>query len=233
MSSEGKSVDYIISNECHTILSAHIIAITGASGSGKSHFTDKLYASLSDWAKVAVIREDSYYRDQSHIPLAQRHAINYDHPESLEHELLVEHLQQLKQGKSIGVPNYDYEVHNRATKITQIEPNQLIIVEGILLLSNPKLRELFDITLFVDTPLEVCFNRRLARDVAHRGRTVESVQNQFENTVKPMFFKFIAPNKKYAELVLSGELDVNLMLAKTQQQFMAMAETYRKNEAAL
>ena len=212
-------------------MSAHIIAITGASGSGKSHLTDHLFESLRGRVDLAVIREDSYYRDQSNVPFKQRHGVNYDHPESLEHELLAEHLRQLKAGKAIEVPEYDYSQHNRTTITTSVEPHRLILVEGILLLSNPQLRELFDLALFVDTPLDVCFNRRLARDVLERGRTEESVRSQFETTVKPMFFEFIEPNKEYAQIMISGESDIQLMLAEITESLNPLANRYLIGEA--
>jgi uridine kinase len=207
-------------------LSAHIIAITGASGSGKSHLTDHLCESLRGQVNLAVIREDSYYRDQSHLPFAQRHGVNYDHPESLEHELLAYHLRQLKAGNPVEVPEYDYSQHNRRAVTTTVQGHSLILLEGILLLSNPILRELFDLALFVDTPLDVCFNRRLARDVRDRGRTEESVRSQFESTVKPMFFEFIEPNKEYAQIMISGDSDIQIMLAEIQQLVLPLARPY-------
>lgn len=207
-------------------MSVHIIAITGASGSGKSHLTDHLCQSLRGTVNLAVIREDSYYKDQSHVPFAQRHGVNYDHPESLEHELLAAHLGQLKAGKPVEVPDYDYSQHNRRAVTTTVQPHSLILLEGILLLSNPQLRQLFDLTLFVDTPLDVCFNRRLARDVRDRGRTEESVRSQFEATVKPMFFEFIEPNKEYAQLMINGDSDIQTMLAEIQQLVHPLARPY-------
>lgn len=196
-------------------MAARIIAITGASGSGKTYLTNGLFESLqSRDTNLAVIREDSYYRDQSHLPMQERLGVNYDHPDSLEHELLVEHLQKLKSGQAVEVPEYDYAVHNRKSETSKVASDQLILVEGILLLSNPQLREQFDATLFVDTPLDVCFARRLARDTVERGRTEESVVAQFETTVKPMFHRFIEPNKCHAKLLISGEKNRSVMLAE-------------------
>tara|TARA_B110000208_G_scaffold82574_1_gene105097 strand:+ start:10422 stop:11102 length:681 start_codon:yes stop_codon:yes gene_type:complete len=196
-------------------LAARIIAITGASGSGKTYLTNGLFEFLqSHGTNLAIIREDSYYRDQSHLPMRQRLGVNYDHPDSLEHELLIEHLQRLKSGQAIEVPEYDYAVHNRKPQTSNVSSDQLILVEGILLLSNPLLREQFDATLFVDTPLDVCFARRLARDTVERGRTHESVVAQFETTVKPMFHKFIEPNKCHAKLLISGEKKRSVMLVE-------------------
>jgi uridine kinase len=196
-------------------LAARIIAITGASGSGKTYLTNGLFEALQCRdTNLAVIREDSYYRDQSHLPMQERLGVNYDHPDSLEHELLVEHLRKLKAGQAVEVPEYDYEVHNRKCETSRVSSGQIILVEGILLLSNPLLREQFDTTLFVDTPLDVCFARRLARDTVERGRTEESVVAQFEATVKPMFYRFIEPNKRHAKLLISGEKKRSTMLAE-------------------
>lgn len=204
-------------------MAARIIAITGASGSGKTHLTNGLFESLSSRnPNVAIIKEDSYYRDQSHLPLAARHSVNYDHPESLEHELLVDHLRRLKAGLSVEVPEYDYEIHNRKSETTTVSANMLILVEGILLLSNPQLREQFDTTLFVDTPLDVCFSRRLARDMVERGRSEESVVAQFETTVKPMFFQFIEPNKRHAKVMISGEKNPGVMLVEIMESLESM-----------
>ncbi len=205
---------------------ARIIAITGASGSGKSHLTDHLFDTLRGRVNLAVIREDSYYRDQSQVPFSNRHSVNYDHPDSLEHELLAQHLQQLKAGKAVEVPEYDYSQHNRTAKTTRVESDNLILIEGILLLSNPILCSLFDLTLFVDTPLDVCFNRRLARDVVERGRTKESVHSQFESTVKPMFFEFIEPNKEKADIMISGESDFDAMLAQVKEPLFSIAKPF-------
>lgn len=196
-------------------MAARIIAITGASGSGKTYLTNGLFESLQGRnTNLAVIREDSYYRDQSHLPMEERLGVNYDHPDSLEHELLVEHLRKLKSGQAVDVPEYDYAVHNRKLETSKVLSGQIILVEGILLLSNPQLREQFDATLFVDTPLDVCFARRLARDTVERGRTEESVVSQFETTVKPMFHRFIEPNKCHAKHCISGEKERSAMLAE-------------------
>lgn len=196
-------------------MAARIIAITGASGSGKTHLTDGLFEALRRReTNLAVIREDSYYRAQSHVPMSERVVTNYDHPDSLEHELLAEHLRLLKSGEAVEVPEYDYTVHNRKEETSKVPSGQLILVEGILLLSNPVLRKQFDATLFVETPLDVCFARRLARDTVERGRTEESVVTQFENTVKPMYHRFIEPTKQHAQFVISGEQNQDRMMAE-------------------
>lgn len=196
-------------------MAARIIAITGASGSGKTYLTDGLFEALSRReTNLAVIREDSYYRAQSHVPMSERIITNYDHPDSLEHELLAEHLRCLKKGEAIKVPEYDYTVHDRKPETSEVHSGQLILVEGILLLSNPELRKQFDATLFVETPLDICFARRLARDTVERGRTEESVVTQFESTVKPMYHQFIEPNKQHAQFVISGEQKQDVMMVE-------------------
>ncbi|MFK7863097.1 MAG: uridine kinase [Pseudohongiellaceae bacterium] len=194
-------------------MAACIIAITGASGSGKTYLTDALHEALNRrGTELSVIREDSYYRDQTDLPMSARLTTNYDHPDSLEHELLAEHLRLLKAGQSVDVPEYDYTVHNRKPETSLVPTGRLVLVEGILLLSNPELRKQFDATLFVETPLEVCFARRLARDTVERGRTEQSVVEQFEETVKPMYHKFIQPNKRHAQFLVSGEQQQEAMM---------------------
>ena len=152
-----------------------------------------------------ILSEDSYYRDQADLPLQQREQVNYDHPDALEHELLLQHLRTLKSDTPVAAPTYDYTEHTRSPQTQPLEPTGILIVEGILLLSSSELRQEFDLSLFVDTPLEVCLQRRMERDVRERGRSEESVQQQFDSTVKPMFHAHIEPTREYAHLILSGE----------------------------
>lgn len=185
-----------------------IIAITGPSGSGKSYLAQALLEDLHsavDNISAEILAEDSYYHDQSNTPLEQRQAVNYDHPSALEHELLLQHLQELKSGASVEVPQYDYSRHTRSKMTRVLKPTTLLIVEGILLLSHSQLREHFDLRLFVDTPLDVCLSRRMRRDCEERGRSRESVLEQFETTVRPMFHRFIEPTREHAHMVLSGD----------------------------
>ena len=189
-------------------MSTKLIAITGPSGSGKSYLAEALQLAIQDSfpaLKTAILAEDSYYRDQSHVPLSQRESVNYDHPSALEHDLLLSHLQELKAGSSVEVPTYDYAQHTRSSQRRELHPTELLIVEGILLLSHKHLRQEFDLRLFVDTPLEVCLERRMQRDCIERGRSEESVKQQFEATVLPMFHQHIAPTRDHAHLVVSGE----------------------------
>lgn len=202
-------------------MAIHIIAITGASGSGKSHLAQALFREMqlvSPHLVVEILAEDSYYHDQAHVPESQRGQVNYDHPEALEHELLLEHLLQLKSGESVQVPTYDYSRHTRGDETRYLQPAQLLILEGILLLSHQGLREHFDLSLFVDTPLGVCLERRMARDCEKRGRSPESVSQQFESTVRPMFHAHIEPTREHAHMVLSGEDPAASMATRVRQE---------------
>jgi len=188
-------------------LSTLVIAIAGASASGKTLFTrtvvEELAAEFSN-DSLAVLEEDGYYRDQSHLPLKLREQTNYDHPRAFEHELLIDHLQKLKSGQSVDVPTYDYENHTRSDTVRTVSASKVIIVEGILLLADKSLCEHFDIKVFIDTPLDVCLLRRIQRDVAERGRSLQSVADQYEATVRPMYYEFIEPSKTQADIVVTG-----------------------------
>ena len=182
-----------------------VIAIAGASASGKSLIAHTIYNELkSDLgeAKIAIISEDSYYKDQSAIAMEERIKTNYDHPNSLDHELLISHLKTLIDGQAVDIPEYCYTTHNRLPSTTHIEPKKVIILEGILLLSTPELREQLHASIFMDTPLDICLLRRLTRDVAERGRTMESVLKQYQETVRPMYVQFIEPSKQHADIII-------------------------------
>ena len=199
----------------------HVIAITGPSGSGKSFLAQALQQSLQAFSpslKIAVLAEDSYYRDQTHVPMAEREQVNYDHPAALEHDLLLSHLRDIKAGTSVDVPSYDYARHTRSELRQQLHPTELLIVEGILLLSHAQLRHEFDLRLFVDTPMDVCLTRRMQRDCMERGRSEESVRQQFEATVLPMFHEHIAPTKDHAHLVVSGEDSPQSLTQRVQEE---------------
>lgn len=184
-----------------------IIAVTGASGAGKSLFARNLLSRLnshSSTLNAAILCEDSYYRDQSHVSLDERVKVNYDHPDSLEHELLASHLQSLRRGEVVNVPVYDYELHTRSDRIVEQSAVDLLIVEGILLFTDSYLRKEFDLKIFIHTPIETCLQRRLDRDIKERGRTAESVHEQFEATVKPMYHQYIEPSQEHADLFIEG-----------------------------
>jgi uridine kinase len=182
-----------------------IIGIAGASASGKSLLASTIYRELL--AKVGgehigVITEDCYYRDQSHLSMEQRVKTNYDHPNALDHDLLCEHLETLVRGDAVEVPDYSYLEHTRTSNTTTLTPKRVIILEGILLLTDPRLRDLMHASIFMDTPLDICLLRRLKRDVEERGRSMESVLNQYKKTVRPMFLQFIDPSKQYADIIV-------------------------------
>ncbi|WMN61801.1 uridine kinase (plasmid) [Pseudoalteromonas xiamenensis] len=183
-----------------------IIAIAGASASGKSLFSQTIYNELVaelESGAIAVIEEDAYYKDQSHLPFEHRTQTNYDHPDAFEHDLLRQHLEQLRLGQSVEVPTYDYAQHTRSEKTRIVNPAKILIVEGILLLSDPALSEVFDIKVFIDTPLDICLLRRMQRDIEQRGRSIASVVDQYQATVRPMFYQFIEPSKHNADLVVT------------------------------
>lgn len=182
-----------------------IIGIAGASGSGKSLLANQLLDGLHKHhsrADVSILNEDSYYRDRSDLTLDQRNLINFDHPGALEHGLLIEHLSQLRSGNAIDVPQYDYSQHNRRSESLPVQPSKILILEGILLLHDQQLRKLIDLAIFIDVPLDICLSRRLRRDIQQRGRSLDSVLSQYESTVRPMYFQFIEPTKKHADLIV-------------------------------
>ncbi|WP_026376767.1 uridine kinase [Aestuariibacter salexigens] len=181
-----------------------IIAISGASGSGKSLFTENLLNMFSiEGRPVQILREDHYYRAQDHLPMEERERNNYDHPNAFEHELLCEHLQQLKSGQAIDYPFYCFKTHTRLPHTEKLEPAPVIILEGIMLLATPELLPLYDVKIFIDTPLDICLMRRMMRDVKERGRSLESVAIQYESTVKPMYHQFIEPSRFTADVIVT------------------------------
>lgn len=197
-----------------------IIAIAGPSASGKSLFASTVYQELVaelGGERISVLSEDAYYRDQSHLSLEQRVLTNYDHPSAFEHELLAEHMKQLRNGEAIAMPQYSYKEHTRVSATIPVTPARVILVEGILLLCDAKLREQFDISVFMDTPLDICLLRRINRDIEMRGRSLTSITEQYEHYVRPAFFEFIAPSKQFADLVVTrgGQNEIAIDIIKT------------------
>ena len=176
--------------------------MAGLSGSGKSELARKLASRLNG---CAVLTLDSYYHPQSHLPPEARAALNYDHPDALDWALLTAHLDRLASGHAIEEPHYSFEEHTRSGATRVIEPQPCLVIEGILTLCRPDVRERLDLKVFVSTAPEECFARRLARDVAERGRTAESVREQYENSVWPMAVEHVLPSRAFADLVVSGE----------------------------
>lgn len=181
-----------------------VIGIAGGTGSGKTTVVRMLVEELGT-ERVAVIEHDSYYHPDSALSFLERQKINYDHPESLETALLVKHLDQLRRGRPVEIPVYDFTTHSRMEKTRRVEPRNVIIVEGILILCEPELRELMDLRIFVSTDDDVRFIRRLQRDLVERGRSAQSVIDQYLTTVKPMHLQFVSPSKRYANLIIPGD----------------------------
>lgn len=194
-----------------------ILGVAGGTGSGKTTVVQALVEALG-CESAAVIEQDSYYRDRSGLSNAERENINYDHPDSLENELLAEHLKELREGRPVQVPIYDFFTHTRRVETRTVEPQRVIVLEGILILNDRALRELMDIRIFVDTDDDVRFIRRLVRDIRERSRTMESVIRQYLETVKPMHRDFVEPSKRYADLIIpeGGEnrIAIDILLAK-------------------
>ena len=196
-----------------------IIGIAGPSASGKSLLANTLLNELGS-DQVVVISEDSYYKDNSDLPFSEREKINYDHPDAFDHELLIEHLRALQQGKSIEIPMYSHSEHIRKKETQLIGQYKIIVLEGILLFSEPALRDLMDIRIFMSAPLEICLIRRLRRDVIERHRSMESVLHQYEATVRPMYLQFIEPSSRYADLLVprGGENRIAIDMIKAKMR---------------
>ena len=196
-----------------------IIGIAGPSASGKSLLANTLLNELGS-DQVVVISEDSYYKDNSDLPFSEREKINYDHPDAFDHELLIEHLRALQQGKSIEIPMYSHSEHIRKKETQLIGQYKIIVLVGILLFSEPALRDLMDIRIFMSAPLEICLIRRLRRDVIERHRSMESVLHQYEATVRPMYLQFIEPSSRYADLIVprGGENRIAIDMIKAKMR---------------
>lgn len=178
-----------------------IIGIAGGSGSGKTTLAELILEHIGK-DKIAFLPHDAYYRDQDHLPYEERVKVNYDHPDSLETELLIRHIQDLEAGKPIELPVYDFTIHSRKHVTVTIEPRSIILVEGILIFYEKKLRKLFDVKLFVDADPDIRFIRRLTRDITERGRSVDSVISQYQTTVRPMYLEFVEATKRYADIII-------------------------------
>lgn len=201
-----------------------IIAIAGPSASGKTLFAQTIHDELLEELGedgISIIYEDAYYRDQSHLSMQEREKTNYDHPDAFEHDLLAEHLKQLTENKVIHSPVYCYKTHTRTHETKVFAPTKIILVEGILLLSNKELRERFHIKVYMDTPLDICLIRRIKRDLVERNRSVESVTNQYLETVRPMYYQYIEPSKAWADIVITrggkNRMALEVLKAKIRQ----------------
>lgn len=178
-----------------------IIGVAGGSGSGKTTVVKEIIQGLGP-DQVTVIHHDSYYRDRQDVPLAERANLNYDHPDALETSLLVQHISELRQGRAVQVPVYDFTRHERTAETRTALSKKVVIVDGILILWDPELRRMMDIKIFVDADADIRLIRRLQRDVQERGRSAESVIQQYMETVRPMHLEFVEPSKRYADLII-------------------------------
>ena len=189
-----------------------IIGIAGGTGSGKTTLVDRLKEQFGD--DISVLAHDSYYAEHHDLSLEERRALNYDHPAAFDTDRMIQDLEDLKAGKTVQVPVYDYTLHDRLEETREVTPNKVILVEGILIFDNKALRDLLDIKLFVDTDADVRILRRIHRDVTERGRTLDTVMEQYLKTVKPMHEQFVEPSKRYADIIIpeGGKNTVALMM---------------------
>ena len=196
-----------------------IIGIAGGTGSGKSTFTNRLRDRFGD--NITVIYHDNYYKRHDDIPFEERKKLNYDHPDALETDLLIEHIKRLRNGESIECPVYDYTVHNRSDKTVRIDPRKIILIEGILLLADPRLRSLLDIKIYVEADADERILRRILRDVKERGRDIDNIVEQYLTTVKPMHYLYVEPTRATADIVInSGMNDVAFDIVQSKIRLM-------------
>ena len=197
---------------------AKILGITGGTASGKTTVAKKLKELAEPYGKVSMLRLDDYYKDMSHLSLEERKQINFDHPDSYDFDLILQHIEDLLNGKSIEKPLYDFVLSVRTKETETVEPSDVIIIEGIMIFTDERLRKLFDMKIYVDTPDDIRFIRRLKRDIRDRGRTVESVVNQYLTTVRPMHHSFVEPSKRYADIIVpeggKNEVAIDLLITK-------------------
>jgi uridine kinase len=198
-----------------------VVGIAGATGSGKTTVASRLAAAVE--GRVALLQHDSYYRDRPELTYEQRCELNFDHPQSLETELLVEHLGALRRGEPVAVPVYDFTTHRRSEETLKVAPSPVIVVEGILVLADARLREMFDIKLFVDTDADIRVFRRIRRDIEQRGRSFDSVRQQYYSSVRPMTLEFVEPSKRFADMIIpeGGRNDVALDVLGTKLRTFA------------
>ncbi|WP_445490259.1 uridine kinase [Niallia sp. 03133] len=196
-----------------------VIGVAGGSGSGKTSVSKAIFESFNDHS-ILMIEQDFYYKDQTHLPFEERLKTNYDHPLAFDTELLIEHIEKLLQYETINKPVYDYSIHTRSDQVIPVEPKDVIIIEGILILEDERLRNLMDMKLYVDTDADLRIIRRLLRDIQDRGRTMDSVIAQYVNVVRPMHNQFIEPTKRYADIIIPegghNHVAIDLMVTKIQ-----------------
>ncbi len=200
-----------------------IIGVVGGSGSGKTTVARAMLAAATDGA--AFLDQDAYYKDLAHLTLDERRHVNFDHPDSLDNDLMIAQLEQLAAGEAIEKPTYDFAAHTRAPATVRVEPAPIVVVDGILLFVEPALRDLFDIKVFVDVADDIRFIRRLERDVEERGRTVDDVIRQYLATVRPMHLEFVEPSKRWADVIIpqggQNRVAVGMLVARVAQELRA------------
>jgi len=205
-----------------------IIGISGGTGSGKTTVANRILESVRA-SEVVFIQQDSYYRNIEDLPLDIREVANFDHPDALDNDLLIRHVRKLKSGEPIDLPIYDFKTNTRLSETRPLAPKPIVIVEGILIFVEPRLRELMDIKVFVDTPDDIRFIRRLRRDIAERGRTVDSVIEQYTGTVRPMHMQFVEPSKRYADVIIPegghNLVSIDLLSGKIRERLASAVST--------
>ncbi len=216
---KGVQYNFIMQNDYVPI----VIGIAGGTGSGKTTVANVILDAVGRH-RIAYLPHDAYYRDLTDLPPVQKAEVNFDHPNSLETELMIEHVKQLKAGNAVDIPVYDFSIHSRTGKTIHVEPQRVIIVEGILIFAEKLLREQFDMKLFVDTDPDIRFIRRLQRDIAERGRTMEMVINQYLKTVRPMHLEFVDPSKRYADVIIPegglNQVAMDMVIARIESLLM-------------
>jgi uridine kinase len=200
-----------------------IIGISGASASGKSLLANTIVNELGT-DQVTVISEDSYYKDQAHLSFEERAKINYDHPSALDHDLLAKHLSALLHGEKVNIPLYDHAQHLRKKETQHVGHHRIIVLEGILLFVHPELRDLMDIKVYMDTALDICLIRRLRRDILERSRTFDSVIEQYESTVRPMYLRFIEPSRLHADIIVPRGGENRIAIDMIKAKMLALLE---------
>jgi len=200
-----------------------VIGVAGGSGSGKTTVTQSICQRFTDQT-ILVIEQDYYYKDQAHLPFEERLNTNYDHPLAFDNDLLIQHIHALMDHKSINKPVYDYKIHTRSPETIRVEPKDVIILEGILILEDPRLVDLMDIKVYVDTDADVRIIRRLLRDIKERGRTLDSVIDQYVNNVRPMHLQFVEPTKRYSDIIIpeggQNQVAIDIMATKIEKILM-------------
>jgi len=204
-----------------------IIGICGGTGSGKTTIARSIVEAVGA-DRVVLVEQDSYYRNLSDMPLDERHQANFDHPDSIDSDMLVNHIMRLKQGLQIEMPLYDFVTHTRSDQIETIHPKPVVTVEGILIFAEPRILDLLDVRVFVDTPDDVRLIRRLKRDINERGRTFERTLEQYERTIRPMHFEFVEPSKRHADVIIpesaQTDISVNLLCGLVREKLQEQKE---------